>query len=455
MAPGEALGFGCVLAVGSVAVMGLAVNWAAAALLALTIAFYVFVYTIWLKRRTPQNIVIGGAAGALPPLVGWAAVDRRCRLGRRSRCSRIIFFWTPPHFWALSLYRAGEYAARRRADAAGGRRRRARPSGRCCSIRWCCGRLTLAPWLLGLAGSVYAVRRWPAQPALHRRARSACWRDAGRAQRAADVRLLAALSVPDLRAAAGGPRISGGRGDGSGSRLWTSGAPHAGAQPRAARGAAGAGRAVLRASPSCGWAGAEHGANGNARRTAPPRCCWRGRRRDGRAGRLPRCRSTACSARRPAMAARPSAPTAAPRTRVAEPLVTVRFNAETAPDLGWDFQPLSSEVTVHPGEQTHGRSSAPSTARAEPVTGRRPTTSRRPRPASISTSCSASASTSSIWRRAQSADMGVVVLRRSRHLITIPTPATSTRSPCPTPCSGPRTMRARRRPRPHRAARPN
>src|SRR3984893_18501904 len=75
MAPGDALGFGCVLAAASVLVMGVGVNWSAAALLALTIAFYVFVYTIWLKRRTPQNIVIGGAAGALPPVVGWAAVS--------------------------------------------------------------------------------------------------------------------------------------------------------------------------------------------------------------------------------------------------------------------------------------------------------------------------------------------------------------------------------------------
>src|SRR6202171_3504531 len=72
MMPGEALGFGVVLAIGAVLILGLAVNWVAAELLALTIGFYVFVYTIWLKRRTPQNIVIGGAAGALPPLIGWA-----------------------------------------------------------------------------------------------------------------------------------------------------------------------------------------------------------------------------------------------------------------------------------------------------------------------------------------------------------------------------------------------
>ena len=106
--PGQALGFGVVLAVGAVAMMGLSVNWAAAALLALTIAFYVFVYTIWLKRRTPQNIVIGGAAGAFPPMVGWAAVTGDIAIGSIVLFA-IIFMWTPPHFWALSLYRRGEY----------------------------------------------------------------------------------------------------------------------------------------------------------------------------------------------------------------------------------------------------------------------------------------------------------------------------------------------------------
>ena len=107
--PNEALGFGIVLAVGSVTVMGLAVNHVAAALLALTIAFYVFVYTMWLKRRTPQNIVIGGAAGAFPPMVGWAAVTGD--IGMESiLLFALIFMWTPPHFWALALYRSGDYA---------------------------------------------------------------------------------------------------------------------------------------------------------------------------------------------------------------------------------------------------------------------------------------------------------------------------------------------------------
>ena len=107
--PGAALGLGVGLAVGSVVVMGLAVNHAAAALLALTICFYVFVYTMWLKRRTPQNIVIGGAAGAFPPIIGWAAVTGDVGLGALALFA-IIFMWTPPHFWALALYRADEYA---------------------------------------------------------------------------------------------------------------------------------------------------------------------------------------------------------------------------------------------------------------------------------------------------------------------------------------------------------
>ena len=106
--PGQALGFGVVLAVGSVLLMGLAVNVAAAALLAFTIGFYVFIYTIWLKRRTPQNIVIGGAAGAFPPMVGWAAVTGDMAIGSIVLFA-IIFIWTPPHFWALSLYRRGDY----------------------------------------------------------------------------------------------------------------------------------------------------------------------------------------------------------------------------------------------------------------------------------------------------------------------------------------------------------
>jgi len=89
--------------------MGLAINWLAAGLLAFTILFYAVVYTLWLKRRTPQNIVIGGLAGALPPAVGWAAASGHAPLNAWLLVA-IIFFWTPPHFWALSLYTTGDYA---------------------------------------------------------------------------------------------------------------------------------------------------------------------------------------------------------------------------------------------------------------------------------------------------------------------------------------------------------
>jgi protoheme IX farnesyltransferase len=106
--PDEALTFGMVLAIGSVLTLGLIVNWLAGALLAGTIAFYVLVYTMWLKRRTPQNIVIGGAAGAFPPMIGWAAATGSVSL-ESIVLFLIIFMWTPPHFWALALYRARDY----------------------------------------------------------------------------------------------------------------------------------------------------------------------------------------------------------------------------------------------------------------------------------------------------------------------------------------------------------
>src|SRR4030095_15336716 len=107
--PDAPLSFGGVLAVFSVMLMGIAVNWMAAGLLAFTIFFYIVIYTIWLKRRTPQNIVIGGAAGAFPPMIGWAAVTGDVSLASIALFA-LIFFWTPPHFWALALVKSGDYA---------------------------------------------------------------------------------------------------------------------------------------------------------------------------------------------------------------------------------------------------------------------------------------------------------------------------------------------------------
>ncbi len=108
VSPSEARAFGAVLALGSVVCLGLMANWLSAALLAFTIGFYVFVYTMWLKRATPQNIVIGGAAGALPPMIGWAAATGSIGLAPFV-LFLIIFVWTPPHFWALALLRARDY----------------------------------------------------------------------------------------------------------------------------------------------------------------------------------------------------------------------------------------------------------------------------------------------------------------------------------------------------------
>ena len=104
----QALAFGLVLSAFSVMTMGVLVNWLSAALLAFTIFFYAVIYTMWLKRSTPQNIVIGGAAGAFPPMIGWAAVSGTITL-ESVVLFAIIFIWTPPHFWALALYKSGDY----------------------------------------------------------------------------------------------------------------------------------------------------------------------------------------------------------------------------------------------------------------------------------------------------------------------------------------------------------
>jgi protoheme IX farnesyltransferase len=106
----HALVLGVILSAFSVMLLGLAANWFAAGFLAFTIFFYAVVYTVWLKRATPQNIVIGGAAGAFPPMIGWAAVTGDISLPSVI-LFLVIFLWTPPHFWALALYKQGDYGA--------------------------------------------------------------------------------------------------------------------------------------------------------------------------------------------------------------------------------------------------------------------------------------------------------------------------------------------------------
>jgi len=155
LAPGEALAFGLTLAGFSVVVLGLLVSIFAALLLAVTIGFYVGVYTIWLKRVTPQNIVIGGAAGALPPMIGWAAVTGGVAL-EPLVLFLIVFLWTPPHFWALSLYRANDYAQAGvpMLPVVAGATETRRQILRYTLVLAPVG---AAPWLLGYAGPLYGI----------------------------------------------------------------------------------------------------------------------------------------------------------------------------------------------------------------------------------------------------------------------------------------------------------
>jgi protoheme IX farnesyltransferase len=155
ISPDGALAYGVLLGVASVALMGLATNWLAAAVLAASILFYVVVYTMWLKRRTPQNIVIGGAAGAFPPLIGWVAVT-----GSFDALPLVlfamIFFWTPPHFWSLSLFAHQDYA---RAGVpmlpvvAGARETRRQVV----IYTLLLVPLTLLPWAMGFSGWLYGA----------------------------------------------------------------------------------------------------------------------------------------------------------------------------------------------------------------------------------------------------------------------------------------------------------
>jgi protoheme IX farnesyltransferase len=151
----QALAFGLMLAAGAVIVLGVAVNMVAAALLAVTIFFYVVVYTLWLKRRTRWNIVIGGAAGAFPPVIGWAASAGSIGI-EPAVLFMIIFLWTPPHFWALSLNRTGEYA---RAGipmlpvVAG----RAETKRQIVLYSLFLLPISTLPWVLGFAGAIYGA----------------------------------------------------------------------------------------------------------------------------------------------------------------------------------------------------------------------------------------------------------------------------------------------------------
>jgi protoheme IX farnesyltransferase len=151
----SALHFGVGLAIFSVLLMGLATNWLAAALLTASILFYVIIYTVWLKPRTTQNIVIGGAAGAFPPLIGWVAATGYIS-ALPLLAFAIIFLWTPPHFWALSMFVRSDYAAAgipMLPVVAGNRSTRRQIFGYSLAM----AAAAVAPWPLGLTGPVYGV----------------------------------------------------------------------------------------------------------------------------------------------------------------------------------------------------------------------------------------------------------------------------------------------------------
>jgi protoheme IX farnesyltransferase len=151
----EALAFGLILASGAVTVLALVSNLTAAALLAFAIFFYVVVYTMWLKRSTPQNIVIGGAAGALPPVIGWAVASGQIAL-EPCVLFLIVFLWTPPHFWALALNRASEYgrAGVPMLPVVAGRAATKRQILIYSILLFA---ISLLPWALGFAGAIYGV----------------------------------------------------------------------------------------------------------------------------------------------------------------------------------------------------------------------------------------------------------------------------------------------------------
>lgn len=153
--PGEALAFGLVLSALSVMTLGVFVNWLSGALLAFTIFFYVVIYTMWLKRWTPQNIVIGGAAGSLPPMIGWAAVTGSVSV-ESLLLFLIIFLWTPPHFWALALFKSGDY------DRAGipmlpNVAGEASTKRQIFAYALLVAIVGILPWLLGFTGAIYGI----------------------------------------------------------------------------------------------------------------------------------------------------------------------------------------------------------------------------------------------------------------------------------------------------------
>ena len=370
--PSEALGFGMTLAVGSVVMLGLMINVLAAGLLAFTILFYVVVYTMWLKRWTPQNIVIGGAAGASPPMIGWAATTGG--IGVESvLLVLIIFFWTPPHFWALSLLRADEYARAGVpmlpvvAGAAETRRQ-------ILIYSLVLAPIGASPWLFGYAGSGLWHRRDPRRRA-DDRVVVAIVAHAVRSDRQASVRLLDPLSLRPVRRAVGRAGI--GRLDRPCLRMsllmaekpTDPGIVLTEEQKRQRR----ARSIAIALSPWCaGFADLRRDRRqARSQRTKSSAVSWSYRmsastpapaaatswspvaparlRRSWSAWRMPRCRSTTGSVAPPASAARPKSQPRRPRD-VLDRKITIHFDANVSPGLPWRFEPERTSIEARLGE---------------------------------------------------------------------------------------------------------
>ncbi len=188
----QALNFGLIMSVLSVVTLGLLVNWVAGGLLAFTIFFYAVIYTMWLKRSTPQNIVIGGAAGAFPPMIGWACVTGTIGLEGLALFA-IIFIWTPPHFWALALWKMRDYDDAHvpmMPNVAGEKSTR----NQMLAYSTLLAPLSVAPWVLGFAGPAFGVLS-ALLGAAFLWLTFKVWQDAGRSEKLLHEKKLFAFSI--------------------------------------------------------------------------------------------------------------------------------------------------------------------------------------------------------------------------------------------------------------------
>ena len=425
------------LAAFSVVMLGLLVNWLAAALLAFTIFFYVVVYTMWLKRSTPQNIVIGGAAGAFPPMIGWAAATGSLS----ARAGPAV----PHHLLldAAALLGAGALSQprttpRRRADAAGGRRRDGHAPADPALHAACWRRSASRPGCSAMPG-----RSMACVAIARRRGRCCCWpcrcsrrARAGRARQPSSCSRFSILYLFLLFAVLLVERGSGWAFDRVGAarnRHERSAADEQGivlteAQKRARRSRSiaialalavlvvlfyvddpgqGAGRAGPAAMSAAMTRSTPHRKLAAAATSSSP-CLRRVRRAAWWARPMRRCRSTTGSAAPPASAARRRSPSAAPERRCSAASVAVRFDANVAPGLPWKFEPEQNEIKVQASAKSRPSTTGSSTRRRAPITAQAAYNVTPPRSAPTSTRSTVSASPSRRCKPGETRDMTVV-----------------------------------------------